>query len=112
MFIFGPDNKIRLFVKKIEKYEVKGIIILNAVIYLAIGISSLLPALAGPTTDSESKFAKTLYWIDAAMTILFTLEVIIKIISKGLVFNGPSSYLRKKHSNILDFLVVVVSLSS
>jgi len=45
------------------------------------------------------------------MTILFTLEVIIKIISKGLVLNGPKSYLRKP-SNILDFIVVIVSLAS
>jgi hypothetical protein len=45
------------------------------------------------------------------MTILFTIEVIIKIISKGLVLNGPKSYLRKP-SNILDFLVVLASLTS
>jgi len=45
------------------------------------------------------------------MTILFTLEVIIKIISKGLIFNGPKSYLRKPR-NILDLLVVAVSLGS
>ena len=43
------------------------------------------------------------------MTILFTFEVILKVISKGFIFNGPKSYLRS-HSNILDFFVVGISL--
>jgi hypothetical protein len=55
--------------------------------------------------------ALALFWLDAAMTILFTIEVLIKVISKGFLFNGPHSYLRKP-SNVLDFVVVVVSLSS
>lgn len=43
------------------------------------------------------------------MTILFTIEVIIKIISRGFIFNGSKSYLRS-NSNILDFFVVIISL--
>ena len=45
------------------------------------------------------------------MTIIFTLEVIIRVVSEGLIFNGPKSYLRSP-SNILDFFVVVISLVS
>lgn len=43
------------------------------------------------------------------MTILFTIEVVIKIISRGFIFNGSKSYLRSS-SNILDFFVVIISL--
>ena len=49
--------------------------------------------------------------IDIAMTMLFTIEVLIRVISRGLLFNGPNSYLRKP-SNVLDFFVVAISLVS
>lgn len=45
------------------------------------------------------------------MTIIFTIEVVIKIVSKGFIFNGPKSYLRSP-ANILDFFVVLISLVS
>lgn len=45
------------------------------------------------------------------MTIIFTIEVVIKIVSKGLIANGPKSYLRSP-ANILDFFVVLISLVS
>jgi len=45
------------------------------------------------------------------MTMLFVVEVIVKVISRGLLFNGPLSYLRKP-SNVLDFFVVLISLVS
>ena len=43
------------------------------------------------------------------MTFMFTIEVIIKIISKGFLLNGKKSYLRSA-ANILDFVIVVFAL--
>jgi len=43
------------------------------------------------------------------MTICFTIEMVIKVISFGFAFNGPDSYL-KDPWNILDFLIVTLSL--
>lgn len=43
------------------------------------------------------------------MTILFSFEVVIRVISNGFYLNGPKSYLRES-SNILDFFVVVISI--
>jgi hypothetical protein len=37
--------------------------------------------------------------------------VVLKVIAKGLVINGPDSYLRQ-HWNVLDCVIVVVSLIS
>lgn len=45
------------------------------------------------------------------MTICFTVEVILKVISFGFAFNGPESYL-KDPWNILDFIIVMLSLVS
>lgn len=95
----------------IEFKEVRNINLLNATIYLAIGVSSLLPAMQSPLFDDKSKTQQILDKIDLVMTMLFTLEVVIKVISRGLFFNGPNSYL-KKPSNVLDFFVVVISLVS
>lgn len=42
------------------------------------------------------------------MTVLFTIEVIIKVVTFGLLFNGNKSYLRSI-SNVLDLFVVIIS---
>ena len=43
--------------------------------------------------------------------MIFTLEAVLKIIYHGFVFNGKESYLQNSW-NILDFLIVVLSVSS
>ena len=55
-----------------------------------------------------AKFLKTL---DIVMTVIFSLEVILKVIATGLVFNGKNSYLRDGW-NLLDFMIVFSSLMS
>jgi hypothetical protein len=53
----------------------------------------------------------TLGKIDYVMTIIFVLEMCIKIIAMGFVKNGEKSYLLDSW-NILDFIIVVCSLLS
>ena len=43
------------------------------------------------------------------MTAVFTIEMILKVITWGFIANGAQSYL-KTWWNVLDFLVVVISL--
>jgi hypothetical protein len=43
------------------------------------------------------------------MTVIFALEMMIKVIAFGLVNNGKKSYLREP-SNVLDLFVVVMSI--
>ena len=45
------------------------------------------------------------------MTIVFTVEVIIKVIANGFCFNGKRSYLREA-GNVLDLFVVIFSIIS
>lgn len=45
------------------------------------------------------------------MTALFTVELILKVIVFGFIFNGKDSYIRNAW-NIMDFVIVVFSLIS
>ena len=54
---------------------------------------------------------KTIGIIDITMTIIFTTEALLKIITLGFVFNGRHSYLRNTW-NILDFIIVIFALVS
>ena len=111
LFLFKTDNKFRNFFVKVEDYSVRNIKVLDTMIWIAIMITSVLLAFENPLIDSKSKMKVSLYWIDVVLTCLFTIEVIIRVISKGFVVNGPKSYLRSA-SNVLDFFVVVLSLIS
>ena len=67
--------------------------------------------LENPLLDPNGWEADSLKWCDRVMTLLFTFEVIIKVIAHGLLFNGPDSYLRVGW-NRLDFIIVVISIIS
>ena len=45
------------------------------------------------------------------ITILFTIEVIVKVVSYGFIQNGDKSYLRNAW-NCIDFTIVIVSIIS
>ena len=60
LYLFSPDNNFRKFMKLIEKYEFQGINLLNATIYIAIGISSVLPCFQSPLYDMTTTFQKVL----------------------------------------------------
>jgi len=45
--------------------------------------------------NPNGDLAKVLLGMDIALTTLFTLEAIVKMIAFGFVFNGKESYLRK-----------------
>ena len=68
-------------------------------------------ALDNPLNDPDSTLVSFLTTADFILTAFFTLEVGAKIISYGLIFNGPESYL-KLGANMIDMTVVVVSLLS
>ena len=47
--------------------------------------------------------------MDTVTTVIFLLEVVIKVIGSGFVINGPKSYLRNTW-NVVDFFIVIISL--
>lgn len=64
-----------------------------------------------PLNDPEGDLSITLAYLDMVMTILFTMEFLLKVVTFGFIFNGPKSYL-KNGWNILDGFIVAVSVTS
>lgn len=52
---------------------------------------------------------KVIFYIDLALTAIFAIEVLLKVIAFGLLLNGPKSYLRSVW-NILDLTIIVLSV--
>ena len=68
-------------------------------------------AFESPLVDESTFSYKFLRRLDTVMTFIFTIEVIVKVIAKGFLFNGKKSYLRDP-GNILDLFIVVVAVFS
>lgn len=74
-------------------------------------ISSVFLAIENPLDDTVTKKSIALSYMDIIITSIFTLEVFIKLIARGLLINGEMSYLRSAW-NVLDFIIVIFSIIS
>ena len=103
---FERNNKIRQKIKEVvyHKYFENSMIVI-------ILISSILLATEKPLDDPKSTKILALNIIDDVFSAIFIVECAFKIIVHGLVFNGEHSYL-KGPWNILDFTIVILSLTS
>lgn len=68
-------------------------------------------ALDKPLSDPDDDLNYYLDKVDFALSSLFFVESLLKIITVGFLLNGEKSYLRN-FWNILDFAIVVLSLAS
>lgn len=103
--IFGPKNPIRSLSARLVAHPRFDHIILFFIV-----VSSITLAIDNPLLDPASRLAKALSVIDLFLTLLFTLEMVIKVIALGFV-GSPTAYLRNSW-NVLDFIVVIISLLS
>jgi len=79
---------------------------------VSIILSSVLLILDSPLNNPDQPKSKIYDIFNKAFTALFALEMILKIISTGFLFNsekGKQAYIRNSW-NIIDCLVVIVSL--
>lgn len=67
--------------------------------------------LESPLNDPESDLADNMFYIDLVVTVLFTFELVLKVIVLGFLMNGKDSYIRNPW-NIMDFIIVAFSLIS
>jgi len=81
------------------------------VILILIIISSISLAFESPLNNPNGRKATILLWTDLVLTIIFTVEMILKMLAFGILFNGELSYLRNSE-NVLDFFVIAFSLVS
>ena len=82
----------------------QGILILILFTSITLGIEN-------PLNDPNSTLFKVLYILDVVTTSIFTIELLVKVIAQGLLLNGKQSFLLDLW-NILDFVVVVISIVS
>jgi hypothetical protein len=69
-------------------------------------MSSVIMCIMTPLDDPTSEFTFYLDWLDKIFTIVFILEMILKIIAFGAIFNGSASYFRKLE-NILGIFIII-----
>mmetsp|Transcript_57655 Transcript_57655/g.158821 ORF Transcript_57655/g.158821 Transcript_57655/m.158821 type:complete len:1739 (-) Transcript_57655:67-5283(-) len=105
LFIFSQTNPVRIWCAKVSSHPK-----FDTAVLVLIVISSLLLALDNPLMDPESDLKKFLVYTDYVMTTLFTMEMLLKIVTVGLVA-GKGAYLRDNW-NVLDFVVVLISIIS
>ena len=77
-------------------------------IYFFIIISCFSLTLSDPFSSSNSIEAKSYFFLEILVNLIYLIEVLMKIISNGLIFNGKDSYLRN-YWNILDFLILIIT---
>lgn len=80
----------------------------DQVILVLIFISSVALAVDSPFLDPDSSLASILSILDTTLTLVFTAEMMIKIIARGFIL-GNGTYLHDSW-NILDFSIVCVSI--
>ncbi|XP_061169673.1 voltage-dependent calcium channel type A subunit alpha-1-like [Saccostrea echinata] len=102
MFIFGPKNPIRRFC-----HFVVNLRYFDLFIMIVICASSFALATEEPVNEKALR-NQILNYFDYVFTIVFTVEMILKVIDLG-VFLHPGSYCRNLW-NILDATVVICAL--
>jgi voltage-dependent calcium channel L type alpha-1D len=105
LYLFGPEHPIRQFCAHLisnKKFD--------QIVLILIVISSISLVLDNPLDNPHAIEAKILSWFDLILTLLFSFEMIIKIIALGFLF-GESAYLHSPW-NVLDFIVVIISFLS
>jgi voltage-dependent calcium channel T type alpha-1H len=78
---------------------------------LTITVSSILLAIESPLNDPEGTTAKVLQIFDYITTVIFCVEIVVKVSATGFMFNGEKNYMNNSW-NVMDFVIVVISLVS
>ena len=106
LYLFPFDSKFRKVIIKITSSRWFEYFI----ILLIVG-ASVFMAIENPLEPVDSPTNVIIFYCDLAVTVIFTIEVIMKVIAKGLIINGEESYLHT-FWNCLDLLIVIVSIIS
>ncbi|GAB5364287.1 hypothetical protein AAMO2058_000956600 [Amorphochlora amoebiformis] len=92
-YIFGPEHPLRAWIYDLVKHEAFGIVVLGLIF-----ISCLLLTLDSPKLDPNSKLAEVLFIADLILTILFTIEMLLKCIAYS-CFSSSSTIIPLRGSN-------------
>lgn len=104
LYIFSSTNPLRQLLMRVIVHPYFDFIILTLIF-----ISTVFLAMDNPLNNPEGKLQKFLATADFILLICFIVELVVKVIANGFLFNGPNSYL-KLGWNQLDFFIVVASI--
>ncbi|XP_041984282.1 muscle calcium channel subunit alpha-1-like isoform X2 [Aricia agestis] len=105
-FIFSKTNPFRVMCYNIQNHSW-----FKNMILLCILASSLMLAMEDPVGSKETEMrSEILRKVDYFFTAVFTLELLLKLITYGFIFH-KDAFCRSAF-NLLDFLVVIVSFIS
>ena len=107
LFCMSPSHPVRKFAAMVVAHRY-----FDRVVFASILLSAVFLAISSPDADLEgansgSSLAKLVDAVNWIVAILFTGEMVFKVVAQGFVLH-PKSYLRDTW-NILDFCIVVVS---
>lgn len=105
LFLFGPRNPIRKNAHAIVNHPY-----FDTIILVLLTASTISVALDNPLVAPDSSRTRVLAWLDLLLTILFVLEVVLKVIAQGLYFNA-NGYL-KNNWNVMDFVITTIGVLS
>lgn len=103
-YIFSKKNPFRILCRIIITHKLFEAVILTLISCAALTLAIETYYIINPVPEATTAF----YWINIFLTIVFSIECLMKSICYGFLFE-PKSYLRD-HWNQLDFFIVVVSI--
>lgn len=105
LFLFGKDNSFRRLCWDL----IYDRIWFEYVIFANVIVSLIILALDSPLTVSRT-ITLAIYYLDLITTVIFIIEVMLKFVAIGFLFNGSYSYMRNLF-NVLELTSVVLSVT-
>ncbi|KAL4110193.1 hypothetical protein PRIC1_001886 [Phytophthora ramorum] len=103
LFLFPRSSRVRQWTLNLIAHPY-----FDNIVLALVAVSSISLAIDNPLQNPDSAVAIALKRMEVAFTIIFTVEMVIKIIARGLVLH-KGAYLRSGW-NVLDCVIVISSL--
>lgn len=105
LMIFSTRNLIRKICIKLITHPQ-----FDNVSLVLIAISTVSLAIDNPLNPPDSFFVLVLSWIDTVLTVLFMVEVVVKVIAQGFLFD-ENAYMRNNW-NVMDLIITTLAAIS
>jgi len=102
--VFAPTNPVRVFCHKVVDDKQFEYLIMSFIL-----ISSFTMVFESPAAMEVASTANALEAVDIVFTVIFALEMCMKIVAYGIYFEDPDAYLRDPW-NCMDGFIVVIGI--
>lgn len=102
LIVLAPNNRLRACCFAIVRHW-----LFEAFITVCIVATSIALALERPTLDPDGSVARLVWLMDWVAAVVFTVELILKVVALGLMGRSQWAYLNDRW-NVLDLVVVIL----